>query len=319
MKRKLIIVDGQSTVGKSTTSKSVYEQIRGQAGCFWLHEECERHPIRFGEFEAGDVHTAEGMEANRRDMLSKWVRFAGQIVESNQICVTEGCLLHAIDRYLLTSVWDMDEILHYFSQIEQILRPLDPLIVFLYRPDIRTSFEKAFAQRGDWWRELILRRPEPYGYFADHEYTGDDSVFASVTMEQSTMSEVFDALECDKLKIDTTDERWDDYVRAIVETVGFSYALREDPPAQAERYCGTYQLQGGEDIWKIDYDEQSQQLYTSLFWPYMSMRYIGGDRFELISFPVRLDFDFSAGVPLFSIEGNYDWDYNGRTFVKMGI
>ncbi|HCJ57512.1 MAG TPA: hypothetical protein DHV55_09250, partial [Clostridiaceae bacterium] len=79
MKHQLILVDGHSTVGKSTTSKSVYKQIAYQDKIYWLHEECEKHPIRHEEFEADDIHSLDGMELNRQVMLQKWGKFKEEI------------------------------------------------------------------------------------------------------------------------------------------------------------------------------------------------------------------------------------------------
>lgn len=115
MKHKLIIIDGQSTVGKSTTSKSVYKHIAQQDKIYWLHEECEKHPIRYQEFMAGNIHTLDGMELNRQAMLGKWIQFKDEIENSNKICITEGCLLHALDRYLLKSVWNEEQVKNYFT------------------------------------------------------------------------------------------------------------------------------------------------------------------------------------------------------------
>ncbi len=75
MNTKLIIVDGHCSVGKSSTSKSVYKQIALNHDAYWLHEECETHPIRHQEFSFGALDTAEGMESNRSGMLKKWVGF----------------------------------------------------------------------------------------------------------------------------------------------------------------------------------------------------------------------------------------------------
>lgn len=44
-----LIIDGPSTVGKSSVSKSVYQQIAREHSVYWLHEECANHPIRDGE------------------------------------------------------------------------------------------------------------------------------------------------------------------------------------------------------------------------------------------------------------------------------
>lgn len=317
MKYKLIIIDGQSTVGKSSISKGVYKQIAGQDNIDWLHEECERHPIRYEEFEAGDIHTFEGMSINRQVMLKKWEQFRDEIMKSNRICITEGCLLHTLDRYLLESVWKEDQVMSYYLDILDILKPLNPLIVFLHRPDIQKSFEKAFKARGDWWKELILGVPEPYGYFENHKYEGDQSVFSGLAYEQEQMSRIFDNMTCDKLKIDTSEEAWDNYIREITEEAGYQFFAEDKGLPEIEKYCGTYRIQDGEDTWNIHYDENAKVIYTSLFWPYMPMSYMGKEAFELISFPVTLQFDtFSDGMQ-FVVEGNYDWEYNGKRFNKI--
>lgn len=317
MKHKLILIDGQSTVGKSTTSKSVYEQIAHQDKAYWLHEECEEHPIRYKEFEAGSIYSLDGMELNRQAMLKKWEQFSKEINKSNQVCITEGCFLHSLDRYLLKSSWNEEQITSYFKQVLEIIEPLNPLIVFLYRPDITVSFEKAFRLRGDWWRELILKVPEASRYFETHDYTGNDSIFASLTYEQEQMSSVFDSLSCNKLKIDTTDEFWDNYIREITEAAGYKYIEIKHKLPEVEKYCGTYQIESGEDIWHIGFDVDAKRMYTSLFWPYMPMKYIGSEQFELISFPVTLKFDIFEEKLQFIISGNYDWEYNGKRFIKI--
>lgn len=315
MKHRLIIIDGPSTVGKSTTSKSVYRQIVSQDKAYWVHEECENHPIRFQEFEAGNIHSIEGMELNRKDMLQKWEQFREEIQQSDKVYITEGCFLHSVDRYLLESVWDEDEVINYFLQIIEILRPLNPLIAFLHRPDIKLSFEKAFKQRGDWWREMVLGVPEPYGYFKEREYTGDDSIFDGLAYEQDQMSKIFDVLCCTKLKVDTSNECWEDYVREIVEKAGYEYHGEENWLQDIEKYCGSYQIEGGEDTWNISFDQETKRVYTSLFWPYMPMRYMGNQEFELISFPVTLQFNEEQDQ--FIVKGNYYWDYNNKRFTKI--
>lgn len=316
MKHQLIIIDGQSTVGKSTTSKSVYEQIAHQSKVFWLHEECEKHPIRYKEFEAGSIHSLGGMELNRQAMFQKWEQFSEEITTSKQVCITEGCFLHSLDRYLLKSSWNEDQITSYFKQVLEIIRPLNPLIVFLHKPDIKLSFEKAFKSRGDRWRKLILNVPEAYGYFETHDYTGNDSIFASVAYEQEKMSSVFDILSCDKLKIDTTEELWENYIREITEAAGYKYIEKKHKLPEVEKYCGTYRIEGGENIWYIGFDVVDRRMYTSLFWPYMPMKYIGNEQFELISFPITLQFDIMEDKIQFTVSGNYDWEYSGKKFIK---
>lgn len=318
MDTKLIIVDGHSSVGKSSISKSVYKQIRLDQDAYWLHEECEDHPIRQDEFSFGALHTAEGMELNRVGMLQKWAAFRDSIQSSGKVCVTEGCLLHAYDRYFIHSLWNDNEIVAYYSQVLDVIRELNPLIVFLYRPDLRKSLEKAFLARGQWWRDLMLKRDDLHVYFQDHVYVDENSMFDAIAFEQTRMMEIFDTLQCSKIKIDTSEEQWDQYVQEIIALLGSMYRKEEPYLCDLKQYAGTYRLQDGEedDEWIVQYDDASQSLYTSLFWPYMPMKSVTENVFELISFPVEMHFQRNKNGMQFSVRGNYDWKYNNQLFIK---
>jgi hypothetical protein len=316
---KLVIVDGHSSVGKSSLSKSVFKQISLGRAAYWLHEECENHPIRHNEFTFGRLDTAEGMEANRSGMLKKWAAFRDSINASGKVCVTEGCFLHAYDRYFIHSLWEDEAIVAYCSQVLDVINELDPVIVFLYRPDLRKSLEKAFTARGKWWRDLILRRDDLHIYFKDHVYLNEDSMFAAVEFEQMKMMEIFDRLQCSKVKIDTSAEQWDRYVQEIISFLGLTVRKVDPYPCDVRRYLGTYRWQdGAEDVeWIIHYDDDNQCLYTSLFWPYMPMRCTAENVFELISFPVELHFHKNKDGMQFVVRGNYDWEYNDQIFIKV--
>jgi len=319
MNTELIIVDGHSSVGKSSISKSVYRQISMDHDAYWLHEECENHPIRHNEFSFGALDTAEGMELNRIGMLEKWAAFKDSIWSSGKICITEGCLLHAYDRYFIHSIWDENDLVIYYSQVVDVIRELNPLIVFLYRPDLRKSLEKAFTARGRWWRDLILRRDDLHVYFRNHEYVDENSMFAALEYEQIKMMEIFERLQCSKIKVDTSEEQWDQYVQEILACLGLAYRSVASHPFDMKQYLGTYRLQNGteDDRWIIQYDDMNNCLYTTLFWPYMPMRCLAENVFELISFPVELHFQKTRGRIQFCVHGNYDWDYNNQLFIKV--
>jgi hypothetical protein len=319
MNTKLIIVDGHSSVGKSSISKSLYKQIKSVHDAYWLHEECENHPIRHQEFSFGELNTAEGMESNRVGMLQKWKDFRDSILSSRKVCVTEGCLLHAYDRYFIHSVWSDDGIFSYYSQVLEVIKELNPVVVFLYRPDLRKSLEKAFIARGQWWRDLMLKRDDLHVYFRDHEYVNEDSMFAAIEYEQAKMMEIFDSLHCSKIKIDTSGEQWDQYTQEISGILGLEYRKVDVHPCDMKQYAGIYRWQNGAEAedWTIHYDENNKSLYTTLFWPYMPMRCTTDNVFELISFPVELHFKKNKDGMQFTVRGNYDWNYNDQVFIKV--
>lgn len=319
MNTKLIIVDGHSSVGKSSVSKSVYQQIRLGEVAYWLHEECENHPIRHGEFTFGALDTAEGMEANRIGMLNQWLAFRDSIISSGKVCVTEGCFLHAYDRYFIHSIWNENDIVAYCSQVLEAIDELNPVLIFLHRPDLRKSLEKAFISRGKWWRDLMLKKDELHVYFKDHVYVDENSMFEAIEFEQAKMMELFDALPCAKVKIDSTEELWDRYVQEILTFMGLTYKKVEAYAGEIQPYLGTYRWEHGTegDEWVIQYDDRNHCLYTTLFWPYMPMRCVAEHVFELVSFPVELHFQKNKAGMQFRVRGNYDWEYNDQWFIKV--
>ncbi len=319
MNTKLIIIDGHCSVGKSSVSKSVSRQINREHAAYWLHEECENHPIRHHEFSFGELDTVDGMERNRIGMLKKWRGFRDSIIASGKVCVTEGCFLHAYDRYFIHSLWDEKDIVTYCSQVLAVMNELNPIIVFLHRPDLRKSLEKAFIARGTWWRDLMLRKDDRHVYFKDHVYVDENSMFSAIEFEQTKMMAIFDRLQCKKIKIDTSDAQWDNYVQEIISFMGLRYQKVDPYPCDLKQYLGTYRWQNGtaDDAWIINYDDTNQCLYTSLFWPYMPMRCIADNVFELISFPVELHFQKNRNNLQFSVHGNYDWEYNDQYFIKV--
>lgn len=319
MNTKLIIVDGQSSVGKSSISKSVYQQIDLHHKSYWLHEECENHPIRQSEFSFGALNIAEGMELNRAGMLKKWMGFRDSIQLSGQVCVTEGCFLHAYDRYFVHSIWNESEITAYYSQVLDVLHELNPTLVFLHRPNLRKSLEKAFVARGSWWRDLVLKRDDQHVYFQDHSYINEDSMFAAIEYEQMKMMDIFETMQCSKIKIDTSEEQWHSYVQKTTAFLGLVHEAINPHPFEAQQYIGTYRCQNNREKkdWVIKYDEINKCLYTSLFWDYMPMRCMADNVFELVSFPVELHFQKDNDHLQFSVHGNYDWRYNNQVFTQV--
>jgi hypothetical protein len=155
-------------------------------------------------------------------------------------------------------------------------------------------------------------------YFKDHEYVDENSMFAAIEYEQSKMMTIFDQLQCSKIKIDTSEEHWDQYVEEIITFLGLKYRKVDSRPFDMKQYIGTYQWQNGADNeeWHIHYDDVNKSLYTSLFWPYMPMRCIADNVFELVSFPVELHFERNKNSMQFRVHGNYDWEYNDQLFVN---
>ena len=135
-------------------------------------------------------------------------------------------------------------------------------------------------------------------------------------MIASEMQHYTEDTQAGKMMIDTSGEEWESYIEMITESLGYRYQSRELTPTNPGKYCGSYQMAGGDGNWDIHYDSVKNELYSAIFWPYMPMKHKGNEDFELLSFPVSMHFEEYQGKMSFTVEGNYDWDFNEKRFVK---
>jgi len=313
---KLILVSGMSTTGKSSTSQNIFKQLQiNNIPSIWLHEECSNHPIRQGEFELGNLHTQEGLKANLNEMLGRWKNLSDMIYTSKKVYVMEGCLFQMITRYLMNSCITKDEIFEFYDTIMAYLAVLNPLIVRLYRPNPKASYEAAYKVRGERWANYILSEE----YLKDYGFANADEQYEGEKEYQQISHEICVRMKNDVLEIDTTQENWNDYIAIILDKIGLRYIEpKEHLLSNPEKYCGCfYQFMTGNEVClEICFDKVNNFLYYKGFFPKMQMRYLGDNIFELISWPIRFIFGEENGKGTLLVSGGYDWDFDGVLFLE---
>lgn len=313
---KLIIVTGISGTGKSTTAKQLAGFIRGNGrNCLYLHEECENHPIRENEFSWGSLTSVDGMDLNCKMMLRKWAGFACGIGETPVLL--EACLYENIVRYFFECDYPEARIIKFYDDLMVLLEPLQPAIIHLRTSDVRQTFERAFAIRGQWWKKLILE--DRCSYFLARGYEGDEGNFQLARDYQNIAIKAFDRYRGPKLQIDTLNQDWPAYQQKICDFLQIRYL----PPPQIKsenngEYEGRYEvvLKGKPSGFEVF--SEGGKLWCRSFWPYMELVREGKDRFGFLSFPIDLLFirenSLVTGV---KVRGNYDWGLCGHHLRKI--
>lgn len=316
---RLILITGMSGSGKSTTAQQLAKQYQfNKVKHVWLHEEIADHPIREGEFEAGSLHTEEGMAKNIADMYDRWTRLADEIASSDSVYIMEGCLYQMIVRYFFACNYPEARIAEFYDRIMEIISGLDPTVVYLCRSDVRASFEQAFRVRGERWRGIILDPDDPY--FATHPYQGEESTYALYEHQQRVAAAMFDRIHGRKIMIDTSDGRWDQHHRQLTEYLGLQYVPPEAPPelVSPERYCGRYviDIDGRQNGVTIKFEDGV--LYCQMSW-WSNMKLIpkGDHEFEAESFPIGFRFNLDHPTRSVEVLGTYGWGISGKTLLSV--
>lgn len=314
----LIFAAGMSGSGKSTTAQRISRQLKNNnLPYIWLHEEIANHPIRDGEFSFGNLQEEGDMDINCALMVKKWEKLAETILASDCVYVMEGCLYQSIIRYFMHTSYPEEKITAFYDRVMEALAPTNPVLVFLRPQSVRRALENVYPIRGDWWRKLILK-PKTEGYFKYHTYEGEESIYKMWEHYQTLSDIQFNRYNGWKIRIDTTSGDWESHLKDIMALIELPYTGEKAVwmPDSLECYCGLYTMTK-EELHSIVVFQENGHLYCRSFWPYMELKPIDKDVFEMVSFPIEFHFKDLNGQKAIKVEGNYDWDIVGETLSRV--
>lgn len=157
--RKLILVEGLPASGKSTAASRIAALLDGRGNkVICLDEGVPDHPADYDNYDFPDFET------ERRRILEKWRQFV-QTAEENTTYVfncifLQNPMCETMMRFDLTEA----ESCAYIRQIAGIIRPMNPLILYLNQDNVKTAVDSVLRERGDGWLNAVI------GYHVDQGY-----------------------------------------------------------------------------------------------------------------------------------------------------
>lgn len=167
---RLILIEGLPGTGKTTLAKRLH-QFALQSGhrSEWHLEEASDHPVHphsLGAFRS------EGDYADR--CLQSWQGFADAARSRNTLCILEGSAFQSTVRFLMEQ--ERQGIAEYVQRFEEIVRPLQPVLLYL-RPEGASSHSRGVAvHRGPEWTTKVAAYLEQTPYARRRELRGEDGM-----------------------------------------------------------------------------------------------------------------------------------------------
>ena len=183
MKTRLIIVEGLPCSGKSTVSSYISEVLSRTENVCFVDEGTGNHPADY-EFHAlaptrliadksqivslssvsgeqlerllpNKIYDGLPWNVEKPLMLDKWRRFVRE-AESDKIYVFNCVLIqNPMCETMMRFGFDEQTSQNYIEEIASIIRPMNPLIVYLKNDDIADSVLNAALQRLGWLEAVI--------------------------------------------------------------------------------------------------------------------------------------------------------------------
>ena len=165
----------------------------------------------------------------------KWEAFAHAALREDMIYILDGSIFqYQIFTYLLNGA-EYPRLAGFVRGIMDLLRPLRPALIYLYRENAEDSIAFIEKQRGLRDLESTWERDRARPYYRNKQQ--DVTAFFDFLRDYADCaSRLYDESECEKLRIEITAQNWRLYEAEMLRFLGLAH--RDAPACQARN--GTY-------------------------------------------------------------------------------
>jgi hypothetical protein len=254
---KLVIVEGLTGSGKSITAHFIARQFRYHGfNARWIHEGELQHPVGCNEVEDVNRFTI--------GMRQKWEDFASHIQAADEITVIEASFYNNLFETMYAHNVDFSIIIQFSLQLQEVIRPLKPVLIYLTQANLPNALEKNFGDRGEGFKNFVIEFATGTPYARGRNLVGYDGMVAFWRGFETLTDKLFAECPIDKLMIDVSSRDWVNYHQQITHFLSIPLIPEKTIPAdEAARYVGTY-LDEKRDR-EFDIKLEDQKLTANIF------------------------------------------------------
>ncbi|WP_195575564.1 hypothetical protein [Paenibacillus sp. 1001270B_150601_E10] len=138
-------------------------------------------------------------------MTEKWRSFKESNLHRHSVYVFDCCFIQnpltiGTVKYNIPK----EKVINYVLQLEEIVRAMNPLLIYIDQQDIRSTFEKAVHERPKEWSDGFIDYYTNQGLGKANGYYGVDGTIHVLQERKNIELEIFDLLNISKRKIDNS-------------------------------------------------------------------------------------------------------------------
>jgi hypothetical protein len=221
-----------------------------------VHEGEEPHPIL--------VDVESGIEDYMAEMRGRWAAYVDQVGSCDQVSVVEACLFNNLIESLLAHDVGRSEIVRYSDELQALIEPLNPTLVYLVQEDVGSALERNFERRGKGFEDYVIRYATETPLARRRGWEGYAGMRMFWREFVVVTDELFQRYRVRKLKIDNSAGHWDDYNRQILECLALPLVPEQGvSQSEALRLVGVYRDRRSGREFTVLYEDG--ELTTNLF------------------------------------------------------
>lgn len=297
---KLILVEGLPGSGKSTTAHTVARLLadRGVPVRWWYEEEVN-HPV----YAFRDRTTLQQVVDDLADgeyrrvlatALAQWRRFAVLMQGTDSVVLIDGCLLGYLTWSLFPLAVPEAEIREYVAEVERIIAPATPCLIYFYQQDVGASLARLCARRGGDTEQRLIQQSTQSPYGRQRGLQGFAGMVAYWAAYRQLTDAAFAGLALPKLAIETTAGDWPTYRQQVLTFLGLPPAATQRlPDGEAARFVGTYRYEEGDARGSATISVEGGELFLDgvpHVWPHNRLVPKARNAFDVESLPFEIAF-----------------------------
>ena len=241
----LVFVEGLPGSGKSTTAQWIAHEMLAQGrSCRWTYEEEMPHPV------LGEGH---GPHASWKEFfvrrLTAWASFAAAVASSEAAIVVDSTLLQSSVFGTLRRGVDPETILVYLDRVADLVRPLDPALVYFAEGDPDAAFRTISERRGMAWTLHHVAASDGMAWAKARALSGFDGLLAYWREHARICDTAVTRLGMRTLSVAPEVRDWPTRRRHIAEFLGLSWPPTPVVAVTAlSRYLGHYRSATGHQV-----------------------------------------------------------------------
>ena len=153
-------------------------------------------------------------------MLDKWSEFAESAGLNDRYVFNCVLLQNPMCETMMRFGFDKSVSAGYIGQICDIIRPLEPFVVYLKYDNIRDKIEKAVSERGTDWLGGVTEYHCNGMYGRENHLNGFDGYIAALEERQRRELEILQGLDIRYIILDAPGDDWERSYNEILGKLG---------------------------------------------------------------------------------------------------
>lgn len=192
MKTNLIIVEGLPGSGKSTTAARIAGELsRSGEKAVCVDEGAREHPADYAEYDFPDFET------EREKILKKWRSFTEKADRDTIYVFNCVFLQNPMCETMMRFGMEAAASRTYISEIAEIIRPLNPAVVYINPPSAREAVGRVLAERGEGWLNAVIDYHTSQGYGKQNNLSGYEGYLTCLEERRTRELNILRALGLD--------------------------------------------------------------------------------------------------------------------------